>query len=451
MRNTNYLLIVLLISSFLNVHSQALKDSNFEFIESSLGEVYKLGTGDKKLLLIPCASCRWRSFDEFMERNKAKYTMYAVTLPGYGGTNPPDLPKWSSNALWQNHSIVSLELLLEKEKLSDVTIIGSSFGTTIGLKLASNRSDLISGIINLDGSFLSSVVREQDSEDKKQEYARRIMLSWGLPLLTDYDGWQRFNTPSIHARPDRKLLYHGWFMATDPGDMMQYWRENLLENRNEDFRNLQTQVLDIKAIRPWDETPEDTRKTTEESINEVGPPKNYQLIFLYDTPHFIMEERPSLLDSIVTKFLNNEKLEDFRPKEADADQNVLNNMHQQYIEGWKTMNKEMVMSLFEEDAIIQPNRLKPIQGKENIKAFWFPNDGSVTTIHNFNTKEIAFQTMDTLAIATYTSNLDWSYKKGETIMARDQKGVNTVIYRKQLDGSWKIWRRMWTDIHSEKK
>jgi len=292
----------------------AYADGKFENIKSNLGEVYKLGTGRDTLLLIPCASCRWRSFDEFMVRNQDRYTMYAVTLPGYGGTEPPDLPKWTGEPLWQNHAVTALELLMEQQKMSGVTVIGSSFGSTVALKLAGHRPKQVIRLVNLDGSFVSSLETEKRSKDERMEFARKTMLQWGFPYTTP-DRWQKWNSAAIAARPDRRMLYHGWFMATDPKDMMQYWRENLLESRNNDFRNLSIPVLDVQAIRPWDETPEETRSTTEESIAEVGTPENYQLIFLYDTPHFIMEERPELLDQIIEDFIAGKKLSDFNPDE----------------------------------------------------------------------------------------------------------------------------------------
>lgn len=84
-------------------------------VASRLGEAYRLGSGEPVLLLIPCASCRWRSFDEFMQRNAERYTMYAVTLPGYGGTRPPDLPRYSTSTLWHNNAVAALIDLLESQ------------------------------------------------------------------------------------------------------------------------------------------------------------------------------------------------------------------------------------------------------------------------------------------------------------------------------------------------
>ena len=135
--------------------------------------------------------------------------------------------------------------------------------------------------------------------------------------------------------------------------------------------------------------------------------------------------------------------------DADKDREILEAMQEQYRTGWLEMDAEKVLSLFEEGATLQPNRMKPITGMEAIRAFWFPEDGSVTTIHRFEVTPIVLEVMDSLAVGTHRSLLEWSYEKGDTKMGRLQQGINTVVFRRQADGSWKIWRRMWTDIYSE--
>jgi pimeloyl-ACP methyl ester carboxylesterase len=81
-------------------------------------------------------SCRWNEWEEFMERNQAKYTMYAVTIPGYGGTHLPDLPKDTDRPLWHDNAVKALAKFLDEQKLRDVTVVGHSWGTIIGVQLA---------------------------------------------------------------------------------------------------------------------------------------------------------------------------------------------------------------------------------------------------------------------------------------------------------------------------
>ena len=126
-------------------------------------------------------------------------------------------------------------------------------------------------------------------------------------------------------------------------------------------------------------------------------------------------------------------------------------LHADYVDGWKNMNEQKVIGLLEDDAQIQPNRLTPITGKENIREFWFPNDSSNTTINEFTTEIISFRLIDSIAIVTHSSVLDWDYKKDTTYLGMHQKGFNTTIYRKQTNESWKIWRSMWTDLYVKNK
>ena len=134
-----------------------------------------------------------------------------------------------------------------------------------------------------------------------------------------------------------------------------------------------------------------------------------------------------------------------------ADEIKISQVHNDYVNGWLKMDEEKIMALLEENARIQPNKLKPIEGKSEIRKFWFPNDSSITTINDYKTEIIALDIRDTLAITTHNSILDWTYQKDSTNFGMIQKGINTTVYRKQKNGSWKIWRSMWTDIYSESK
>lgn len=142
-------------------------------------------------------------------------------------------------------------------------------------------------------------------------------------------------------------------------------------------------------------------------------------------------------------------MEPQHPEEMSADEQAVRDIHQAYVEGWKKMDEVQVLALFEEGARIQPNRMSPIEGKEAIRSFWFPDDGSITRIHRYETDLMFVEVMDSLAVSTQKSLLDWSYEQDTFQMARIQRGLATTLYRKQSDGHWKIWRQMWTDYWSE--
>jgi ketosteroid isomerase-like protein len=135
----------------------------------------------------------------------------------------------------------------------------------------------------------------------------------------------------------------------------------------------------------------------------------------------------------------------------NSDEMMIRQIHNEYVNGWLKMDEEIVMGLLEENAMIQPNKLKPIEGKSEIRMFWFPNDSSKTIINEYETEIISLNIIDTLGISTHTSLLDWTYVKDTLTFGMFQRGINTTLYRKQSDGTWKIWRSMWTDIYVENK
>jgi ketosteroid isomerase-like protein len=203
---------------------------------------------------------------------------------------------------------------------------------------------------------------------------------------------------------------------------------------------------------------------------ETDSTKHFQLILITKYPDSISfhnkEENfapiiksispngPNMLNSISRK----EMLEYVSGYEASEMVNDLNNnndainiraaiekIQRDYVYYWLKLDENRLMNLIDDNASIQPNTLKPIVGKENIRAFWFPNDGSKTTINEFTTKIVHFSMVDNLAITTHHSFLDFTYEKGTTLLKSKQKGINTTIYKQQQDKTWKIWKSMWAD------
>src|SRR5262245_37745552 len=52
----------------------------------------RVGEGSVPIVLVPGFACDAGAFAEFMQRNSGQYTMYAITLPGFGSTAAPALP-----------------------------------------------------------------------------------------------------------------------------------------------------------------------------------------------------------------------------------------------------------------------------------------------------------------------------------------------------------------------
>ncbi len=59
----------------------------------ALALVEEVGTGDVPVVLIHNTQGDWRVWESFMERNSARYSMFAVRLAGAGGSEAMELPE----------------------------------------------------------------------------------------------------------------------------------------------------------------------------------------------------------------------------------------------------------------------------------------------------------------------------------------------------------------------
>jgi pimeloyl-ACP methyl ester carboxylesterase len=122
----------------------------------TLGGVVRAGTGTQAMILIPGLGFGAGVFDGFMHGLADRYRMYAVTLPGFGGTAAPPCPGEPTSfgeQTWTNAALGAIEKLIEDEKIQDPIIIGHWLtGTQIALRLALKHPEKVKSVIILAGS-----------------------------------------------------------------------------------------------------------------------------------------------------------------------------------------------------------------------------------------------------------------------------------------------------------
>jgi pimeloyl-ACP methyl ester carboxylesterase len=120
-----------------------------------LGAVKIAGSGKQTMILISGWGFGAEVFDNFIKENRKKYTMYAVTPAGFGGTPAPPMPDVSVNyaALTWTRGIVDGVLgLIEKEKLNKPVIVAHfTTGSQVALDLALYHPDKIGKVIIMGG------------------------------------------------------------------------------------------------------------------------------------------------------------------------------------------------------------------------------------------------------------------------------------------------------------
>lgn len=304
-------------------------------------EVHEVGSGERTLLLLPCFSCGWWQYEPFMERNAERYRMIAVTLPGYGGTELPELPLDTAGTPFHDNMVAALAQLLEERSIDQVVVVGHSFGGRAGLEFAAARPDLVSAYVNLDGG-ISSTRRAGASRDERLQ-AASAFVGPQREIFRDPMEWVRFNSSSIRDAT-RRQLHASMFAATPREAVLQYWRENFLIDLGPMLRGLSVPALDVETISPTRSDPRAARASHEEAMVGSGRPPNMKTVYLHETYHFMLDHRPLLVDELIAAFLAGEPVGDFIPPgwpETVADpieQPLADSEALRYTGLWETVN-----------------------------------------------------------------------------------------------------------------
>jgi uncharacterized protein (TIGR02246 family) len=118
-----------------------------------------------------------------------------------------------------------------------------------------------------------------------------------------------------------------------------------------------------------------------------------------------------------------------------------------YRDAWVANNADRVMATLTPDAVIYPSTLPPIAGAAAIRQFWFPSSGPATRVIDLE------QSIDNMHVDGDTAVI--SGMGSLTFVVTSDTGASTPttrkhwhvnVLRRQRDGRWMIWRRMWGDL-----
>lgn len=174
-----YVLAILCLMAMNYSYSQPVRDSTLNNLIHPVGyktgkfgelvNIQKTGSGKRTMVIIPGLGFDASVFDDFREVNKNQFTMYTITIPGYGNTMAPPMRPDSTSygkQSWNNGVVQGLVKLIEKEKIRKPIIVGHfTQGTQLALRLAAEYPEKVGGVITLGGpaKFISvrgSAVKE---------------------------------------------------------------------------------------------------------------------------------------------------------------------------------------------------------------------------------------------------------------------------------------------------
>jgi ketosteroid isomerase-like protein len=114
-----------------------------------------------------------------------------------------------------------------------------------------------------------------------------------------------------------------------------------------------------------------------------------------------------------------------------------------YVQAWLADDTSGVLATLDSSAVLLPPGRLPLKGEREIRAFWWPTDGSRTTITAFDwTLEELAGTRE-LAFTRGISTLAWRYEKDTVRAEQTTRSTNMTILARGTDGRWRTPRQMW--------
>jgi len=264
-----------------------------------LAHVERQGRGEIDLVLIPGLAADWRVWEEFMERNGDRYTMYAVTLRGFGGDHmdPPEDPDGSPLL---DMAVEGVAALIRMHELDRPFVMGHSMGGHIALRMGIERPGLIEGVIDVDGYVVAPLQWDLPSEERRrfvdQQFVPQIRAMGGGMWLEQFKG----SAPTMVRDRQRAEQLSSMMDSADGEAVAQYVVEMFRADLRPALGDLAAPALVLAATPEMPGVGQDEhfwRETTH------GAP-DLELIFIDRSRHFIMDDQPEALDKRVREFTN---------------------------------------------------------------------------------------------------------------------------------------------------
>lgn len=286
---------------------------------ATLGAVTRTGSGSRSMILIPGLGFGGAVFDEFMARHSREFTMYAVTLPGFGGTPALAMPPADSSsyrlASWTRSSETAILALMDSLGIRRTTIVAHwILASQIALRLALRHPDRVDGVVLLGG--VAKAYYDNDTTmlhwplDRRSRYADVMGSQWFRTVTRQTWDDNNFMSYDYAVNPRRGLFL--WREAASPS--LPVWIRYLLEfyalDVTLDLAKLEVPVL---VVQPGFDDPaflvepgrNYMRNLTHDSWRDVvRAPGRIEFVTIPGARLFVMYDQPDELDKALARFFS---------------------------------------------------------------------------------------------------------------------------------------------------
>lgn len=123
------------------------------------------------------------------------------------------------------------------------------------------------------------------------------------------------------------------------------------------------------------------------------------------------------------------------------DEAAVRALEEAYRSGWLANESEAVMSTLASDAVLMPAGVQPLIGEPAIRDYWWPADGSLTTIDAYRIEVDELAGSGDLAYLRGRGELEFTYRDANGDVSQlSSRAVHLSVAQRGEDGSWRIIR-----------
>lgn len=270
-------------------------------------KVQRFGDNGRALILIPGLGSGAWVWHDTINHYSDDHTIYALTLAGFNGMQAPE----------QDDGLMalaasSLQKLINEHHINKPVLIGHSLGGTLALEFATEHSDLISGVVAVDGM---PVFPGSEKLSTEQRAARASMMQARMAGVSQ----EQFAAQQLRYMQTMGVLDPELALATgalqaksDPAAVAAYMAEDFALDLRPKLDDIEVPVLEIS---PYNEP--DFKRAAASGImpmfSEAQKTAYYRgllegvadlkVVSISPARHFVMLDRPQEFLSALDTFL----------------------------------------------------------------------------------------------------------------------------------------------------
>lgn len=268
-----------------------------------IAHIEKHGDGPINMVLIPGLSCDWTVFDAFMKRNAHKYTMYAVTLPGFGGSEAPAAPAKDQFGAWLDNADAAIWTVVEDQKIEKPVIVGHSLGGHLALRLGCEHAVDLRAVVAIDGApaFPFGTTPAGMSKQQRITMAKQMAAMYSTVPEQQWAKNQSAMVAGMVTDPNRAAELAELCAKVPQTTTVHYMVDLIAADIRDQLPNLTVPTLVTPSAATHDAAMLDTNRKVWTELMTGAP--ELKFAFFEDTRHFIMDDRPAELDIAIVDFL----------------------------------------------------------------------------------------------------------------------------------------------------